>query len=961
MRIAISLEGLSLAAVLVSILLVCTAAVAEFPVATPRERLCFDTGWRFAYDNTVDPSEDMTPGAGEFSYLAKAGYATGAAAPNFDDRSWRELDLPHDWAVEAPFDRRASGSHGSRAIGRGFPERSVGWYRKSFFVPHTDLGKRISVEFDGVFRDSQVWLNGHYLGREESGYSSFAYNITELLNYGGENVIAVRVDASLEEGWFYEGAGIYRHVWLGKTAPLHVERHGVFVTSELEGESASVRVRLRVQNASDRVMGFQFEQVILDSNGRQVAATGAQPSTLEAGEGGELEATLAVVQPQLWSPDAPHLYKVVTTLRDGETVYDQYETPFGIRTIRFDPNEGFFLNGEHVRLHGANNHQDHAGVGVAVPDALQEFRIAKLKEIGCNAYRCAHHPPAPELLDACDRLGMLVLDETRSMGVTATQLDQLKRMIIRDRNHPSVILWSIGNEEWSLEGSEAGERVTKTMQSLAKRLDPTRSVMLASCGNWGRGNSKPIEVMGFNYYTHGDTDEHHKSFPDQPSIGSEEGSTFSTRGVYFENLDRQHLTSYDENCPDWGSLAHKGWSHYADRPYVAGMFVWTGFDYRGEPTPFAWPAISSQFGILDTCGFRKDNSYYYEARWRDEPLLHVFPHWNWSGKEGKSIRVWAHTNCDSVELLLNEVSLGHRRVDPNGHAEWVVPYEPGVVVARGFRDGSMVAERQVETTESPNAVRLTPHRSELRADGQDVSVITVEVVDSDRRADPTANHEATFRLRGAGRILGVGNGDPSSHEPDKFLDSWSTIGLRWKQTTAMAPDREKVVSVHLDDSQWSDLDPPPAALVGDKDRRDSHHEVTIVRGVFDRPSLAPDAEVRLLLRFSGKAEVYVNERSVPLGENHSGDHVVSLRPDALQPKANVVAIVYEGPLDARDQNRLQQPAVIKVKTPPPLWKRSLFNGKAQVIVQSSLDPDQLILTASVPGLQDGIAKISTTK
>lgn len=553
--------GLYLASLLVlgDLSSVLSATSDEVIQTKPRERIKFDFDWRFAFGHANDPDQDFDPARSAFSYLAKTGFATGAADPKFDDRAWRELDLPHDWAVEVPFDERASNSHGSKAIGRDFPEQSVGWYRKTFLIPLSDLGKQVSLEFDGVFRDSQVWVNGHYLGREESGYASFAYNISEFLNYGGENVVAVRVNASLEEGWFYEGAGIYRHVWLVKTSPVHVERHGTYVTSDVKDDQAQVSIQTAVINEGLKPAKFQLQHSIVDASGKEVAIGEPEENEVKPGEVSNSTATIVVAQPKLWSLESPYLYRVLTTVRDGDKVVDSYETPFGIRTIRFDPNEGFFLNGKHVRLFGTNNHQDHAGVGAAIPDALQEFRVAKLKATGCNAYRCSHNPPTPELLDACDRLGMLVVDENRSMGTSPTQIGQLESMIRRDRNHPCVVLWSIGNEEWGIEGNEKGERIAATMQAHVKRLDPTRPVTVASSGSWGQGVSVPIEVMGFNYYTHGSTDDFHKRFPDKPSIGSEEGSTFSTRGVYVEDQTRQHLTAYDENCPDWGSLAHVGW------------------------------------------------------------------------------------------------------------------------------------------------------------------------------------------------------------------------------------------------------------------------------------------------------------------------------------------------------------------------------------------------------------------
>lgn len=361
----------------------------------PRERLLMDANWRFALGHAAEVKKDFDHATGEFSYLTKTGFGSGASAPQFDDSGWRALDLPHDWAVELPFSERGSKSHGHKAIGRNFPENSVGWYRRKFTIPASDLGKRISVEFDGVFRDSIVWINGHYLGEEESGYSSFSRNLTEFLNYGGENVITVRVDASLEEGWFYEGAGIYRHVWLTKTAPLHVERHGTFVTSELKEKAADVTARVAVANEGEETATFDIEQAILDASGQSIATAQSKQLKITAGGRGEFSHVLPVSNPKLWSLETPHLHKLVTTIVSNGTVVDRYETTFGIRSIRFDANEGFFLNGKHVKLKGTNNHQDHAGVGAAIPDALQEYRIAKLKEFGSNFYRASHNPPRP--------------------------------------------------------------------------------------------------------------------------------------------------------------------------------------------------------------------------------------------------------------------------------------------------------------------------------------------------------------------------------------------------------------------------------------------------------------------------------------------------------------------------------------------------------------------------------------
>ncbi len=481
----------------------------------------------------------------------------------------------------------------------------------------------------------------------------------------------------------------------------------------------------------------------------------------------------------LWSIETPHLHKLVTTLTSGGTVVDRFETIFGIRSIRFDANEGFFLNGKHVKLKGTDNHQEHAGVGAAIPDALQDYRIAKLKEFGCNTYRASHNPPTPELLDACDRLGMVVIDENRLMGTTEFHHDHLRRLIQRDRNHPCVVLWSIGNEEWKIEGGDTGKLIALTMQRWVKQLDTTRPITVAISGGWGGGFSDTVEVAGLNYlgnmkkggFT---TDQWHASRPNQPIIGTEECAFTQTRGIYIDDPAKCHLRAYDWDPSDWGASLEQAWSHYADTPYLSGMCIWTGFDYRGEPTPFGWPAIASQFGILDLCGFPKDGMFYLKSWWTDKPVLHVFPHWNWSGKEGQEISVWAHSNCDEVELFLNGESLGRKTMTRNSHLEWSVKYTPGTLLARGFKGGKEVLTQKIETTGQPAAVQLASNRSSLAADGADVAVITVQVSDAESRMVPTADNAITFEITGPGKIIGVGNGDPSSHEPDQYIAPSST-------------------------------------------------------------------------------------------------------------------------------------------------------------------------------------------
>jgi beta-galactosidase len=498
------------------------------------------------------------------------------------------------------------------------------------------------------------------------------------------------------------------------------------------------------------------------------AAGEAPPVPFTVGPGGEVTLTQAidVPKPRLWSPDTPELYSLVSVVRREGAAVDSVATTFGIRTVAFDKDSGFILNGRRVPVKGVCCHQDHAGVGSALPDRLQYFRIGKLKEMGANAYRSSHNPPTPELLEACDRLGMLVLDENRLMGSAPGPAGHFRKLILRDRNHPSVILWSIGNEEWAIQNTAVGERIARELLSIQRELDPTRvSTYAANNGTQFSGINGVIPVRGFNYMNIGDIDLYRKEHPDQPLLGTEEASTLCTRGVYATDTVRGYMEDHDITGPSWGSTAEAWWSFYAARPWLAGGFVWTGFDYRGEPTPYGWPCISSHFGVMDVCGFPKNNFYYYKAWWSPETVLQLSPHWNWRGREGDTIRAWVNSNCDSVELFLDGRSLGKKRMPSNGHLEWDVAYRPGTLEARGERGGTRVAAK-VETTGPPAAVKLVPDRKSIRADREDLSVITVVALDSRGREVPDAADRVSFSLDGPGRIIGVGNGDPSSHEPD---------------------------------------------------------------------------------------------------------------------------------------------------------------------------------------------------
>lgn len=923
-----------------------------------RDRLLMDFGWRFAFGHAYDVKKDFNYNTGYFSYVTKTGFGDGAAARGFDDRAWRLLNLPHDWAVELPFDAKASSSHGFKTVGRNYPETSIGWYRKTFSIPASDLGKRIGIEFDGVYRNSVVWLNGFYLGEEHSGYNGFRYDITDYVNYGGENVVAVRVDATMEEGWFYEGAGIYRHVWLEKTAPLHIAPHGIFVSSEVKKYSAEITARALITNDGSQKAQCTIEQIIVDNNGSAIVHGTKKHIVAGPGETNEYSTLIQLPHPHLWSIETPYLYSLITSVYSADSLVDQCKTIFGVRTLRFDSKEGFFLNGKHILLKGTNNHQDHAGVGTAIPDALQEFRIKRLKEMGANAYRCSHNPPTPELLDACDRLGMLVIDENRLMGTNAEHLDLLKRMIMRDRNHPSVFIWSIGNEEWAIEGNTTGARIASTMQAFVRKIDPTRRVTYAHSG-WGEhGISTVQDVMGFNYIFNGDIDKQHERFPHQPSMGTEETTSRSTRGVYIDDSLHAHLAPVDRKPPGHG--VEEGLKFYAARPFLSGLFFWTGFDYRGEPHPYGWPQVSSQSGILDLCGFPKDMFYFLKSWWTDEPVLHIVPHWNWNGKEGDTIQVWAYSSCEEVELFLNARSLGRKLMQKNSHLEWPVVYEPGILRARGYKNGKDVVTDQIATTKEPAQIKMNPDRSTVKADGEDISVVTIQVNDSEGRIVPTACNEILFQLSGPGRIIGAGNGDPSSHEPDTYVEHVFQIPIA--DLKAKTIDKKD----HYGETDWECNDSAWASALGEQGEYNiqavDSMKAVIIRGNFLLKTVTDETTISLWPKSLGEEQsIYLNGHLVAknmkrddLVQEYKLDHAI------LRNGKNIYAAVAV-PLKKRFQydNLNTDPGIIQVSQPPQAWKRKVFNGLAQVIVQSTKEAGEIVMTASSDGLSQGDLRIQT--
>lgn len=785
--------------IFIAILCLCAGLVAA--AQNQRERINFDEDWQFAFGNASDPAKDFGCGTEYFNYLTKASsiHNEGPYSPKFDASGWTSVDLPHDWVVDLPFAAEASHSHGYKTVGYEYPETSVGWYRKTFNVPAGDYGKHIWLQFDGIFRDSQIWVNGFYLGHEVSGYATQTYDISEYLNYGGENLVCVRADATLEEGWFYEGAGIYRHVWLNKASKVHVVPFGTFVHprfllnyDDCGGCAACIgkpqldlvylNIETTVGNMGAAPADYMLKHILTDASGKAVASVETGMAQIQAKASHLSKAVLEVEKPHLWTCDDPYLYNVVTEVYCDGVLTDSYTTSTGIRHIAFSPDNGFLLNGETVKLKGVNIHQDHAGVGSGIPDGLQEWRLLQLKKFGCNAYRSSHNPMTPEMLDACDRLGILVIEENRLTGINKEHTDLLERMIRRDRNHPSIILWSVGNEEWGIEWNEFGRRIVESMREYCHRFDPTRLMTVASSS--GPTVLVPADVAGYNYILQNPVEQHRTDYPQRCAYGSEETTGCGTRGVYFEEPEGRERTATEagggrmtainrhKHGPDSVyNCIERGWKFYAERPWLAGVFYWTSFDYRGEPNPMVFPATSSEFGILDYCGFPKDEAYYLKSWWTKEPVLHILPHWNLDGHEGEKISVWVYSNCEEVQLIVNGKKLERKRMPLNGHLEWDTVYEPGYVKAVGYRGGRKVMETRLDTAGEPVEAVWTYDIV------GDITVANVEMRDKKGRFVPTACEEMTFTAPDGYRILGWGNGDPAFQHIERPADGTDTIRI----------------------------------------------------------------------------------------------------------------------------------------------------------------------------------------
>ncbi|MCU6454322.1 DUF4982 domain-containing protein [Sphingomonas sp. A2-49] len=733
------------------------ALLAPLPVVDP-SRTGFDTGWLFHEGDLIVPPSTTH----EETYLrAKAGNARGAAAMAYDDSDWQAVTLPHDWASFQPFVETANPSQGYRP-------RGIGWYRRTFRLDPADRGRYLELQFDGIATNATIWVNGSVVAHNWSGYNSVYVDITPFARFGDQtNVVAIRVDADAMEGWWYEGAGLYRHAWLARRAPVAIVTDGVHCDPRRTGGAWTVPVTVSARSIAAMAAEVCAVATLVDPDGRSIATVRSTPATVPALGAVDLALTIPVPSPRLWSVETPTLYTVAVTLeRDGATV-DTRRVPVGFRTIRFDADRGLFVNDAPVKLKGVCLHLDHAGVGVAVPDALLAWRLERLKELGCNAIRCSHNAPATAFLDLCDRMGFLVMNENRNFNPAPDYMAQLEWLVRRDRNHPSVILWSVFNEE-PMQGTAAGVEMVRRMANAVKRLDDSRPVTAAMNGSFFNPDnvSSVVDVVGFNYYP-GDYDKFHALNPTKPITSSEDTSAFETRGAFVRDAAAHVASSMDDEAASWGATHRQAWAEIARRPFVAGGFVWTGFDYHGEPTPYAWPTISSFFGILDLCGFRKTAYDIHRAGWIDDTaVVGIAPHWTWPGREGQSVPVLVTSNAERVVLRLNGRVVGEAAVDRLMGNVFTIPYAPGTLEAIAYRGGRVVARAGHETAGPPVALRLTPARRVMAGDGEDVQPVTVDAMDARGRHVPTANLPVRFGIEGAA-IIGLGNGDPNSHEPEK--------------------------------------------------------------------------------------------------------------------------------------------------------------------------------------------------
>jgi beta-galactosidase len=761
-----------------------------FAQSSPRTIIDFNKDWKF--------------------FLGDDSLASGA---QYNDATWRDITLPHDWSIEGKFNETNPATTQGGALPGG-----IGWYRKSFVLPLSANSKNIIIEFDGVYRNSEVWINGHYLGKRPNGYISFQYELSPYLEKApAKNSIAVRVDNGQQpNSRWYTGSGIYRNVRLIAYNPvLGIQHWENFITTpEINSKTATINITTELNFDINQTGSFSIYTDIYDASGKLILPGNKNPAHGEnTGAKAKYYSLMKIPGPKLWSVDRPYLYKAVTRIINGGKIIDEQTTSFGIRYFKFDPQHGFSLNGRSLKILGVCNHHDLGALGAAINTRAIERQLEILKAMGCNAIRTAHNPPAPELLDLCDRMGFLVMDEAFDMwkkrknrydysaDFEQWHREDLEDMVRRDRNHPSIIIWSIGNEIRE-QFDSTGIAITKELVGIIKSLDTTRPVT-AALSEWNPQKnfmyqSGVLDIVGLNYHqeVYGDF---HKYYPGQVFIGAENVSALATRGHYdFPSDTLMHwpekspqrfvakgnadftVSAYDQVSAYWGSTHEQTWKIIKQHDYLSGMFVWTGFDYLGEPTPYPWPARSSYFGIIDLAGFPKDIYYLYQSEWTKKPVLHIFPHWNHE-KKNALVDIWAYyNNADEVELFINGRSLGIRKkINDDLHVMWRVAFQPGVLKAVSRKNGKTVLVKQIRTAGKAARIELVADRKMIKADGKDLSFITVRILDKDNNPVPGADDLVHFSISGPGTIAGTDNGYQASHESFKSPDRkcWKGMAL----------------------------------------------------------------------------------------------------------------------------------------------------------------------------------------
>jgi beta-galactosidase len=773
---------------LLLLLLFILAAAKSYSQQT-RSVVDFDRGWRFHLGDIPNGNDPATA-----------------------DNSWRQLNLPHDWSIEGEFSKDAPATVGGGALPGG-----IGWYRKTFTVPAASKGKQLYIDFDGVYQRSDVWINGHHLGYRPNGYISFRYELTPYINFGGSNVISVKVNNSDQpNSRWYSGSGIYRNVWLVTTNKLAIDHWGTFITTPQVSKTLStVKLQLQLRNSSGKAQQAKVTTTIFDAQGKQITSASSNVKVSDSTAAASQE--LRVAAPKLWSDVRPYLYKAVTKVYNGTTLVDTYTTNFGIRYFKFDVDKGFSLNGVATKIRGVCDHHDLGSLGAAVNTRALQRQLEILKEMGCNAIRTSHNPPAPELLDLADKMGFIVMDEAFDCWERGkTKFDyhlffdewhkrDLEDQILRDRNHPSVIIWSIGNEIPEQTRPNGGT-LARELAGIIHSLDVSRPITTAN-NNPDTSNtiisSGAIDLTGYNYHFK-DYPNFHSRYPGKIFIGTETTSALETRGYYdmpanpdsirrwpvkMDQMNADYTVSaYDNVSARWGSTHEESWKVIKKYDFLSGMFIWTGFDYLGEPTPYPWPARSSYFGIIDLAGFPKDVYYMYQSEWTDKTVLHLLPHWNW--ETGKTISVWAYYNhADEVELFLNGKSLGKKAKQGDDlHISWQVPFQPGTLKAISYKNGKVVKVAEVHTAGKPAKIELVADRKQISADGKDMSFITVKILDKDGNLVPNADNKVNFKINGSAFIASVDNGDPISHDPFKadWRKAFHGLALAILQSNAKA-------------------------------------------------------------------------------------------------------------------------------------------------------------------------------